>query len=229
MNAITYKEIFKLIKEKRVWCGYSFNISMIFKTSYENNSESNRKFVKSKGYDPDNFITTPAIFWLTNLTHKKRAKILETHKFTYANNPEKYPKYDNYDAINVDRTDEIPLDYDGVMGVPITFLDKHNPKQFEIVALGIVGSVDFTCNKKMEILDKFGNGTGKFTFNAKGTLYRKFNPNTDKTPAFEDCESGELYSSIYARILIRKIAEVDELRKVEQEKMQIKSKEQKCK
>ena len=54
----------------------------------------------------------------------------------------------------MDKTIEIPLDYDGVMGVPITFLDKYNPEQFEIVALGIVGSVDFTCNKKMEILDK---------------------------------------------------------------------------
>lgn len=103
----------------------------------------------------------------------------------------------------MDKTIEIPLDYDGVMGVPITFLDKYNPEQFEIVALGIFGSVDFTCNKKMEILDKNGLPTGKFTFNAKGTLYRKFNPKTDKTPAFKDCETGELYSSIYARILIK--------------------------
>lgn len=103
----------------------------------------------------------------------------------------------------MDKTIEIPLDYDGVMGVPITFLDKYNPEQFEIVALGIVGSVDFTCNKKMEILDKNGLPTGKFTFNAKGTLYRKFNPKIDKTPAFKDCETGELYSSIYARILIK--------------------------
>ena len=118
--------------------------------------------------------------------------------------PEKYPKYDNYDAINVDKTIDIPMDYDGVMGVPITFLDKHNPEQFEIVALGIVGSIDFTCNKKMEILDKNGNSTGKFTFNAKGTLYRKYNPKIDKAPAFKDCETGELYSSIYARILIKK-------------------------
>lgn len=106
------------------------------------------------------------------------------------------------------------------MGVPITFLDKHNPKQFEIVALGIVGSIDFTCEKKMEILDKFGKSTGKFTINAKGTLYKKYNPQIDKKPpAFKDCESGELYSSIYARILIRQIASVKELKKQREEKL----------
>ena len=77
--------------------------------------------------------------------------------------------------------------------------------EFKIEALGIVGSCDFTCNKKMEILDKNGNGTGKFTYNAKGTLYKKFNPEKDKTPAFRDVETDELYASIYARILIRRL------------------------
>jgi hypothetical protein len=87
--------------------------------------------------------------------------------------------------------------------VPITFLDKYNPEQFEIVDLGIVGSINFSCNKKMEILDKNGNSTGKITRNAKGTLYRKYNPKIDKSPAFKDCETGDLYSSIYARIIIK--------------------------
>ena len=68
--------------------------------------------------------------------------------------PEDYPKYDNYDAINVDITKDIPLDYIGNIGVPITFIDKYNPEQFEIIALGIVGSIDFASNRKMEILDK---------------------------------------------------------------------------
>ena len=90
------------------------------------------------------------------------------------------------------------------MGVPVTFLDKYNPDQFEILELGIVGSCTFKNMRKMEILDKEGKPTGKYTINAKGTLYRKYNPNTDKTPAFKDAETGELYSSIYARILIRK-------------------------
>ena len=89
------------------------------------------------------------------------------------------------------------------MGVPITFIDKYSPEQFNIVALGIVGSVEFTENRKMEIM-KNNKPTGKFTTNAKGTLYRKYNPKKDKSPAFKDCETGELYSSIYARILIKR-------------------------
>ena len=75
--------------------------------------------------------------------------------------------------------------------------------EFEVMALGIVGSVEFTKNRKMEIMKK-GKPTGKFTMNAKGTLYRKYNPERDKSPAFRDCETGELYSSIYARILIKR-------------------------
>lgn len=96
------------------------------------------------------------------------------------------------------------MDYDGIMGVPITFLDKYNPDQFEIVELGIVGSCNFKNNRKMEIL-KNGKPTGKITYNAKGTLYRKYNKLKDKKlPAFRDCETGELYTSIYARILIKR-------------------------
>ena len=118
-NAITYKEIFKLIKENKLWLGYT--LANEFLTPNENGTG----FIITKQV---NGLTR----WLTNLTHKKRAEILETNA-SYAKNPEKYPKYDNYDAINVDKTSEIPMDYKGVMGVPITFLDKHNPKQFEIV------------------------------------------------------------------------------------------------
>jgi len=95
------------------------------------------------------------------------------------------------------------MDYKGFMGVPITFVDKYNPEQFEIIGLGIVGSIEFSNNRKMEILDKYGKETGKFTNNAKGTLYRLYNPKTDKSPAFKDVETGALYSSIYARIIIR--------------------------
>lgn len=75
--------------------------------------------------------------WLTNLDHKKRHEELELYK-KYT--PEEYPKYDNYDAINVDKVAEIPEDYFGVMGVPITFLDKYNPEQFEIYGL-IAGNI----------------------------------------------------------------------------------------
>lgn len=146
------------------------------------------------------YIRVKGVRWFTNLDYKERHEDLILFK-TY--NQIDYPKYENYDAVNVDITKEIPGDYAGAIGVPITFMDKYNPEQFELIALGIVGSIDFSCNKKMEILDKSGMPTGKFTFNAKGTLYRVYNPKIDKAPAFKDAENGELYSSIYARVIIK--------------------------
>ena len=195
-NAITYKEIFKLIKDNKIWLG----INRVKTFRIPNDNDISKNVYVENGIKYAKFGN---VIWFANLDYSKRHEILES-LYSYAQTPENYPKYDNYDAINVDKTKEIPTDYEGVMGVPITFLDKYNPEQFEIIALGIVGSIDFTCNKKMEILDKNGNSTGKFTFNAKGTLYRKYNPKIDKAPAFKDCETGELYSSIYARILIKK-------------------------
>jgi hypothetical protein len=130
MNAITYKECFKLIKENKMWLGYGNNLSMVYKTPYENNLESNVKFCKQKGYEGKNYIKVPAVSWFTNLEHKKRNEELILYR-TY--NETDYPKYDNYDAINVDKVKDIPVDYFGVIGVPITYLDKHNPDQFEII------------------------------------------------------------------------------------------------
>ncbi len=137
MNAITYKEIFKLIKENKIWAGYGFNQSMVFTSPYKNDLESNRKFCESKGYFGDNYIKVPAINWYTNLDIKKRhEELILVKKY----NSLDYPKYDNYDAIEVSKVKDIPKDYDGVMGVPITFLDKFNPEQFEIIGLGISSS-----------------------------------------------------------------------------------------
>lgn len=196
-NAITYKDIFKLISENKIWLGRSLSYIAFQVPSYYQ-EKSTRYWQDGNG---QKWRSMGNVCWFTNLDIAKRHEELILYK-QYT--PQEYPKYDNYDAINVDKTADIPCDYDGVMGVPITFLDKYNPNQFEIIALGIVGSCEFTCNKKMEILDKNGLSTGKYTFNAKGTLYRKFNQHTDKAPAFRNVETGELYSSIYARILIRK-------------------------
>lgn len=180
INTISYKESFELLKENKMWLGY--NTVRFFNT-------------------PDKALfETARTFWYTNLDIKKRHEDLILYK---SYNEKDYPKYENYDAINVDTTKDIPMDYKGNMGVPITFMDKYNPDQFEIVALGIVGSIDFATNKRMEILDKNGGPTGKFTWNAKGTLYRAYNPTTDKSPAFKDVDTGELYTSIYARVIIR--------------------------
>lgn len=131
MNAITYKEIFPLIINNQFWSGYGFNMSMVYKTPYQNNLEANKKFVRSKGYNPDdNYIKVPAVNWYTNLETKKRKESLLLYK-KYT--PEDYPKYENFDAIDVSSISDIPLDYYGIMGVPKTFLDKYNPEQFEIL------------------------------------------------------------------------------------------------
>ena len=199
VNAITYKEIFALIKDNKMWMGYSIHSGdreFRVPDDYPLNAsgyridEQGRKYIRVKG-----------VRWFTNMDYIERHTDLDLYK-RYT--PEEYPQYKNYDAINVDVTADVPEDYYGVMGVPITFLDKYNPDQFEIVALGIVGSCEFASNRRMEILDKSGKGTGKYTMNAKGTLYRDFNPKKDKIPAFRDEETGALYSSIYARVLIRR-------------------------
>lgn len=199
INALSYKDIFKLIKENKIWLGHSIH-------------SGDREFkvpddypLNASGYRVDEngvkYLRIKGVRWFTNLDYKERHEDLILYR---KYNSKEYPKYQNYDAINVDITKDIPIDYKGKMGVPITFIDKYNPEQFEIIALGIVGSIDFNCNRKMEILDKkTGKPTGKFTYNAKGTLYRLYNPKTDKTPAFQDYKSGKLYTSIYARIIIR--------------------------
>jgi len=194
-NALTYKETFKMFQEDKIRTGYTnFNVGMYFQVpnSWEkfHHIEDGKKMAR---------VSTSC--WFTNLpVSKHNEKLILIKHYT----PEEYPYYENYDAININAYNDIPCDYDGIMGVPITFLDKYNPEQFDILELGIVGSCTFKNMRKMEILDKDGKPTGKFTINAKGTLYRKFNPLTDKKPAFKDAETGELYSSIYARILIRK-------------------------
>lgn len=111
-NAITYKAFFSLLRDNKVWLGY---------TSPNEFNTPNGKTEKINGL----------CRWFTNLDIQKRHEDIILFKHY---NPKEYPKYDNYNAINVDKVSDIPCDYDGVMGVPITFLDKYNPEQFEIVA-----------------------------------------------------------------------------------------------
>jgi len=126
-NAITYKEIFKFIKENRLWPGYDNGGTKWFQVpmDYDIPTESRKKVVNGVKY-----FSMGIILWFTNLDTTKRHEELILYK-KYS--PEEYPKYDNYDAIEVSRYSDIPMDYDGVMGVPVTFLDKYNPEQFEIV------------------------------------------------------------------------------------------------
>ncbi|MDD3405219.1 MAG: adenine-specific methyltransferase EcoRI family protein [Paludibacteraceae bacterium] len=131
-NAITYKEIFKLIKENQIWLGFGFKGGAgHFFSTYEDTATA--------GDHKKGMIRVSGVNWFTNLDINKRHEDLILYK-TYT--PEEYPKYDNYDAINVNKTADIPMDYAGVMGVPITFLDKYNPEQFEMLGLSASAGYD---------------------------------------------------------------------------------------
>jgi len=126
LNAITYKEIFALIKNNKLWLGYSLdgrNIWFGIPDHYD-------KFHKIE--DGKKYAFVASTVWFTNLDHTKLHQELILSK-KYKGNEKLYPKFDNYNAINVNKTVDIPMDYKGLMGVPITFLNKYNPDQFEIV------------------------------------------------------------------------------------------------
>lgn len=127
-NAITYKEVFPLIKENRLWLGFKCgDMAFTVPESYE--ARETRFWVDESGQKWRSFGN---ICWYTNLDHSKRHEDLILYK-SYSE--EEYPSYDNYNAIEVSKVSEIPCDYYGIMGVPITFLDKYNPEQFEIIGL----------------------------------------------------------------------------------------------
>ncbi len=126
-NAITYKEIFKLVKENKIWLGNGFSGGNAY---FRIPETASRDYAKGVYDEETKLVKFRNCCWFTNLDHSKRHEVIETGQ-TYS--PEKYPKYDNYNAIEVSKLKDIPMDYDGVMGVPITFLDKYNPEQFEII------------------------------------------------------------------------------------------------
>ena len=128
INAISYKEIFKIIKDNKAWLGVNMGRGIsgfIVPKHYELYGSEAR--VDENG---NRIVATNNCLWLTNLDNAKRHEELILYK-NYS--PDEFPTYDSYDAINVDKTKDIPMDYPGAMGVPITFLDKYNPDQFEII------------------------------------------------------------------------------------------------
>jgi len=134
INALTYKKVFKLVKENKIKTGYTnFNsvMSFIVPSDWENFHHIDEKGSK--------IAKVPAICWFTNLEVEKHKEFITLYK---KYNPKEYPKYDNYDAINVNKVNDIPMEYKGVIGVPITFLDKYNPEQFEIVGQMVTTRVD---------------------------------------------------------------------------------------
>lgn len=201
VNAVSTKEIFPLVMQNRMWLGQSIHSGdrkFLVPDDYELNAagcgidENGKKFIRVKG-----------VRWFTNLDFKERHEDIILYK-NYT--PDDYPTFDNFDAINVGKTEEIPVDYDGVMGVPITFLDKYNPDQFEILGLTQIGCHDAVPDTKKyndykEILrstdEPTGSAGGKTNENAvlkgKGTKKTYYlGPN------------GELVHSEYKRLFIRR-------------------------
>ncbi len=130
VNAITYKECFKLIKDNKMWLGASIHSGdreFRVPDTYPLNAAGSR--IDSDG---NKYIRVKGVRWFTNMDYEERHQDLVLYK-KYT--PKEYPTYDNYDAIEVGKTADIPMDYKGVMGVPITFLDKYNPEQFKILDL----------------------------------------------------------------------------------------------
>ena len=148
INCIKYKEIFPLLKENKVWLGTGMGrwiSGFIVPDDYELYGTEAKE--NEKG---ERIVATNNCLWLTNLDHKKRHEELILFK---SYNEDEYPKLDNYDAIFVKRTELIPYDYDGIMAVPITFMDKFNPDQFEIV-----GEFNHGCDNEYDLAKPILNG-----------------------------------------------------------------------
>jgi len=136
-NALTYKEVFPLIRSNKMWLGKGFNRNMAhFYTPYVPHS----KWIEQEG---ENIVRVAGVQWFTNLEHGRRheplALMTKADNIKFSKHKEVngvgYKKYDNYDAIEIPFTDSIPSDHDGVMGVPITYLTKYSPEQFEILGM----------------------------------------------------------------------------------------------
>lgn len=167
-NAITYKGIFKLIQEDKIWLGYGFKGNAAhFITHYEDHATA--------GDHREGMVRVSGVNWFTNLDIAKRHEDLILYR---AYNPQDYPAYVNFDAIEVGKTKDIPVDYEGLMGVPITFLDKYNPDQFEIVGSSL------TLGRPMSEIA------------AKGTY-------TQGGPRFYLDNQDGTYQRLYDRLVIR--------------------------
>lgn len=164
-NAITYKEIFPLLKENKMWLGYKSG-DMAFSVPDYYEPRETRYWVDEDG---QKWRSLGNICWFTNLDIQKRHEDSILFR-SYKKEPERYPNYDNYDAIEVSKVADIPYDYAGIMGVPITFMDKYNPEQFEIV--GMCSSAGY--NEKIVGLPLLIKGDARPLINTKNTYARIF-------------------------------------------------------
>jgi len=167
MNAITYKEVFPLIKANKMWLGNGFNAGNAYFSA-----SSDREYASGVYDEKTGLVKFRNCCWFTNIDHGRRHQQLQL--MSMADNlrfnkklkgKEKYDYYDNYDAIEVPFTDAIPSDYEGVMGVPISFLDKYNPDQFEIISSNDVRlNTNVPYKEHGLIKDKDGTINGKATY-----------------------------------------------------------------
>ena len=203
-NAMSYRDIFPLIMENKVWLGYNTGTKEFVIPEDAPNRSGQR--VDENGIRYQKFGN---IAWYTNLDIDKRHEKLPLFK---AYNPEDYPKYDNYNAINVGSINDIPVDYDGIMGVPISYIDKYNPEQFEILGINTSFSDDvnyleakptkkYIGAKQVSRKGKISNGN---KINDSSALLHKEIPN--KTYYTVDDIEGYL-TITYARVFIRKRSE----------------------
>ena len=189
-NAITYKEVFPLIMDNKVWLGYGFKGGAAHFTSPY-------KDIATAGDHRENMIRVSGVNWFTNLDIPKRYEDLD---LVCRYSQEEYPKYDNYDAIEVGKTADIPCNYIGVMGVPITFLDKYNPAQFEI--LGITKTWFRSANKTYPEQIQVGKD-GKQSVVSKLNDGATLQLNTPPIGSTYYLVDNNIYVQLYARILIR--------------------------
>ena len=197
-NAITYKEIFPYIKDDKLWLGVSIHSGdreFRIPDNYEVRSKSLR--VDEKG---NKYIRVVGVRWFTNVDNRDRHEELTLYK-NYS--PEEFPSFDNYDAINVDKTSDIPDDYYGWIGVPITFLDKYNPEQFEIIGMTKTPIGNHLRSKVYgKQIQHNPNGSTQIVTKANdGAVIRISEPLRDK-PYYEI--EGKLYKAVYPRILIKR-------------------------
>lgn len=193
-NAITYKEIFPLIKNNKMWLGKGFaGGAAHFISNYED--------VATAGNHIEGMIRVSGVVWFTNIDHGRRhqplALMTMEDNIMFSKHKEVkgvgYVHYDNYDAIEVPYSDSIPADYEGIMGVPITYLDKYCPEQFEILGMcenedlyGLKTKTYTTAECKEAYMNKFGK-KGTYDLNASGVIVK-----------------NDIYEKVYQRILIRK-------------------------
>lgn len=202
MNSITCKEIFPYVQNNKMWIGPSI-------------SSGDRKFYVPDDYplnaagcgvdsDGKRFIRVKGVRWFTNLDHNKRHEDLD---LVCRYSEDEYPTFDNFDAIEVGKTSDIPYDYDGIMEVPITFLDKYNPDQFEILGLTQIGCHDLCPDtKRYNDYKEITRATDKPTGSSGG----KTNENAvlcgqGNKKTYYLGPNGEVVHSAYKRIFIRKI------------------------